>query len=52
MYWNPVWGTGYPSPRWDALPGGQVIPLQIRGEAYAFYIQAHTDRVYWQHLPG
>ena len=21
-----VWGTGYPSPRWGALPGGQVIP--------------------------
>jgi len=23
---HPVWGTGYPFPRWDALPGGQVIP--------------------------
>jgi hypothetical protein len=45
MYWNPVWGTG-------TLPGGQVIPLRVRGEVYAFYIQAHTDRVYWQYLPG
>jgi len=24
--WNPVWGTGYLSPREDALPGGQVMP--------------------------
>jgi poly(A) polymerase len=23
---HPIWRTGYPSPRWDALPGGQVIP--------------------------
>ena len=23
---HPVRGTGYPSPGWDALPGGQVIP--------------------------
>lgn len=27
-------------------------PLRVPGEAYAFYIQAHTDRVHWQHLPG
>ena len=23
---SPVWGTRYPSPRWDALPEGQVMP--------------------------
>ena len=25
LAWNPVWRTGYPSPGWDALPGGQVM---------------------------
>jgi hypothetical protein len=38
MFWNPVWGTGN--------------PLRVPGEAYGFYIQARTDRVHWQHLPG
>jgi hypothetical protein len=25
---HPIWGTGYPSPGWDALPGRQVILLR------------------------